>query len=392
LKIQNTRKISEKISSMIEINQLSAAVNTFLNNTIKRNSIMPSDIQKLRDDALQYRKNMSLYGKYTLSEDETMLLLLIESLMASQFGNEPQIMEFFMSLIAKEMKIFNVKDFSDNPYIKNIVYDNHIRGDYELKYNEIMPYELDIYNIPKRINEMHINIPRICCFDEEFKFPAITQNSIKSTWMSISPNEVFTMEAAIKNARGRVLTLGCGMGYFAYMASLKEEVDSVTIIELEDDVIELFDSFVYPQFINKDKVKVIKADAVEYLNSLDDGIYDYCFADIWIGAEDIEPYFAVKEAGRRFNKMRIDYWIEDTFAIYLADFVYLEMINTFSDMNNIKLNDISCLISNREEKIGKYIKKLMTDVEITRPEHIDYYLTPENVIHMINSSNIVFDE
>lgn len=105
----------------------------------------------------------------------------------------------------------------------------------------------------------------------------------------MSPNEVFTMEKPIKNAKGKVLTLGCGMGYFAYMASIKEDVESITIIELEQNVIDLFEKCILPQFENKDKIKIVKADAVEYLRNTEDGVYDYCFADIWIGIEDIAP-------------------------------------------------------------------------------------------------------
>ena len=72
--------------------------------------------------------------------------------------------------------------------------------------------------------------------------------------MSISPNEVFTMDQPIKKAKGKVLTLGCGMGYFAYMVSLKEDVESITIVELEQSVINLFEIYLLPQFENKDKI------------------------------------------------------------------------------------------------------------------------------------------
>ena len=74
---------------------------------------------------------------------------------------------------------------------------------------------MDIYNIPKRIEKLCVNIPRVGCFLEELKYPVIFQKSIKGTWMSVSPNEVFTMEKPIKNAKGKVITLGCEMGYFA---------------------------------------------------------------------------------------------------------------------------------------------------------------------------------
>ena len=42
--------------------------------------------------------------------------------------------------------------------------------------------------------------------------------------MSLNPYEIRTMENAIITARGKVLTLGLGLGYYAYMVHLKEEV------------------------------------------------------------------------------------------------------------------------------------------------------------------------
>lgn len=45
------------------------------------------------------------------------------------------------------------------------------------------------------------------------------------------------------------------------MASLKADVESITIVEREQSVIDLFTSFILPQFKTKDKITVIKDDA-----------------------------------------------------------------------------------------------------------------------------------
>lgn len=55
----------------------------------------------------------------------------------------------------------------------------------------------------------------------------------------------------------------------------------MTIIEKETEIIDLFNSYILPQFAHKDKITVIQADAFEYMSTLDDGQFDYCFADIW---------------------------------------------------------------------------------------------------------------
>nr|DAG67923.1 MAG TPA: Ribosomal protein L11 methyltransferase [Caudoviricetes sp.] len=386
LKVQNTRRIAEKLMEVMQLKEASSMVNTIITNSIVANSIIPPDPEALRKEAELIQKEMPDY-----SVDRIMMLLMVESMIGPYLEQQPEVMDFFMNWIAAESRVFDVSEFNENPYIKNIDFANQSNGDYELRYHDNMPYELDIYNVPKRIEELYVDIPRVSCFPEEFKYPVIFQKSINSTWMSVSPNEVFTMEKAIKNAKGKVLTLGCGMGYFAYMASIKEDVDSVTIIELEQSVIDLFETCLLSQFENKNKITVIKADAVEYLKNMEDGDFDYCFADIWIGIEDIIPYFAVKEIGRKLRKTKIDYWIEDSFAILLSSYVWIEIIKSFSKSNNIPIPPIDdSMLTDLDKRKTAYIQSLLGKVEITKPEHIDYYMRPQNIISLIDRTDIIF--
>lgn len=371
---------------IMQIKEVSSMVNVIITNNIAANSIVPEDPDALRKEAIVIQKEMPEY-----SVDRVMMLLMIEAMVGPYLEPQPEVMEFFMKWIAAESKVFDVAEFNKNSYIKNIDFANQSNGDYELRYHDLSPYELDIYNIPKRIDELCVDIPRVSCFTEEFKYPVIFQKSINSTWMSVSPNEVFTMEKPIKNAKGKVLTLGCGMGYFAYMASIKEDVESITIIELEQSVIDLFEKCILSQFENKDKITIVKADAVEYLRNIEDGVYDYCFADIWIGIEDIAPYFAVKEIGRNLRKTKIEYWIEDSFAILLSSSVWIEIMKTFSEANKMEIPplDESKLTSSDKRK-ENYIHRLLSDVEISKPEHIDYYMKPQNIISLIDRTDIIF--
>ncbi len=386
MKVQNTRRIAEKLMEMMQLKEASSMVNTIITHSIAANSIIPPDQDALRKQAELIHKEMPEY-----SVDKIMMLLMVEAMIGPYLEQQPEVMEFFMNWLAAESKVFDVNEFNENPYIKDIDFSNQTNGDYELRYHKLMPYELDIYNVPRRVDELCVDIPRVSCFPQEFKYPVIFQKSIKSTWMSVSPNEVFTMEKPIKNAKGKVLTLGCGMGYFAYMASIKEDVESVTIIECEQSVIDLFEACLLPQFKNKDKVTVIKADAIEYLKNMEDGAFDYCFADIWIGIEDIVPYFAVKEIGRILRKTKIDYWIEDSFAILLASNVWIEIMKSFSEANNISVPEVDdSILTDLDKRKDAYIHKLLEDVEITKPEHIDYYMRPQNIISLIDRTELVF--
>ena len=75
-------------------------------------------------------------------------------------------------------------------------------------------------------------------FTERFDFPAVLENG--NEWMTLTPVDMDTCVEAIEKSRGKVVTFGLGLGYFAYMAAMKENVESVTVVELSDDVIRLF--------------------------------------------------------------------------------------------------------------------------------------------------------
>ena len=386
MRIQNTRRNMEKMAMLMDLHMASS--NTVLTNMINENSMIPSDIDKLRAEAIKLQSQMK-----NTSVDKIMMRLMVEGMIAPYIGNDARMFDFFMNSLLNEGRVFDVSEIQDNPYVKDIDFKDRRSGDFEFRYHSFMPYELDIYDIPRKIIEYDVDIPRISCFTEKVEYPVIFQNSIKSTWMSVSPNEINTMKQPIRNAKGKVLTLGCGMGYFAYMASLKADVESITIVEREQSVIDLFTSFILPQFKTKDKITVIKDDAIEYMMNLEDGLYDYCFADIWIGVMDFEPYIETKEVCKRFRKMRMEYWIEDAFGILLSSHIYIEMLKAFSNNMNVPLgnmNDNEFPIPENEKKLADYVARLVENVDIEKPEHIDYYLTPRNITSLLDRTEIKY--
>lgn len=388
MRIQNTRRNMEKMAMLMDLHMASSTVNTVLTNMINENSMIPSDIDQLRAEAIKLQSQMK-----NTSVDKIMMMLMVEGMIAPYIGNDARMFDFFMNSLLNEGRVFDVSEIQDNPYVKDIDFKDRRSGDFEFRYHSFMPYELDIYDIPKKIIEYDVDIPRISCFTEKVEYPVIFQNSIKSTWMSVSPNEINTMKQPIRNAKGKVLTLGCGMGYFAYMASLKADVESITIVEREQSVIDLFTSFILPQFKTKDKITVIKDDAVEYMMNLEDGLYDYCFVDIWIGVMDFEPYIKTKEVCKRFRKMKMEYWIEDAFGILLSSHIYIEMLKAFSKNMNVPLgnmNDNEFPIPENEKKLADYVARLVENVEIEKPEHIDYYLTPRNITSLLDRTEIKY--
>ena len=112
--------------------------------------------------------------------------------------------------------------------------------------------------------------------------------------MSVVPSEIRSMEKDIEAAKGKVITYGLGLGYYAFMASEKEEVESVTVVEMSRDVI-----------------------AFAFIEKQEDGIYDTAFSDFWSGVDDgLDLYLRFMAKTARFAKTKHSYWIETCFMEY----------------------------------------------------------------------------
>lgn len=159
-------------------------------------------------------------------------------------------------------------------------------------------------------------LPCLGFFMRDFQYPAILENGRE--WMTLQPNETVTTKPAIELSEGRVLTLGLGLGYFAFSAAEKESVTSVTVIERSADAARLFSRFILPHIPHKEKITVKVCDAFEFMDTeMKDGDFDFCFADIWHDAGDGLPlYHRLRQYEASFPHTRFSYWIEDTLRCY----------------------------------------------------------------------------
>lgn len=210
----------------------------------------------------------------------------------------------------------DASEYYDNPYYKNIKIPTIKMGTSELKYEKYKPFEGFVYNDIVKTREGR-QIPQIGFFETEFKYPAILENG--RIWMTVTPNEIETMKEAVDQAFGNVLTFGLGLGYYTYMVSEKENVESITVVEMNEDVIKLFKTHILPQFKNSQKIKIIKADAFEYAQrSMAKGQFDFVFTDLWHDVSDgIDMYLSMKLFEKRCPNTVFTYWIEESIKCYL---------------------------------------------------------------------------
>ena len=240
------------------------------------------------------------YIKEGLDENGAIYNCLFDFIGVSKDDEESQkvLSEYFLN----NLKKLNPSDYINNSYVKAIKKTGR-KGKYALKFIDYAPYQLFAYDDIK-ING-YKEYSQVGYFDHKFSYLALTEGN--NIWMSLNPNEIETMKPYINKAKGNVLVLGLGMGYVPFMLSLKNCVKSITIIEKDQEIINLFNELIYPSFVNKEKIKIIKGDAIEFARkSQKEGTYDYIFADLWHDPEDGLPLFV---ALKQINK-NIDCWLE----------------------------------------------------------------------------------
>jgi hypothetical protein len=106
-------------------------------------------------------------------------------------------------------------------------------------------------------------------------------NMDQSCMMSDTPMEKFTNQRFLNDAKGDVLIAGLGIGLLPASLAEKDDVTSITIIELHQEVIDLVEPLIRKHIKNADKIKIIQGDAYKYPKDHPKEHYDYAYLDIW---------------------------------------------------------------------------------------------------------------
>jgi len=123
-------------------------------------------------------------------------------------------------------------------------------------YETVQPMELFV------TNDFHVDpqgriFPQMGWFSGAFSFPAIREHG--RVWMTVTPNEINTIQPAVQQSHGKVLTYGLGLGYYAFHALLKGDVTSVTVVEKNPQVIDVFKRLLLPFFPRQQDLHIVEA-------------------------------------------------------------------------------------------------------------------------------------
>ena len=223
--------------------------------------------------------------------------------------SDKESLEMARSYIYQGLKKLDANRYLNNPYLKNIKFNKSTNKNIKIEYDEYLPFEgFPADDIVIDEDNYFQEIYQLGYFTSKFTFQSITHDNI--TWMSIIPNEIETMKDDIDKVKGNVLVYGLGLGYFTYMISNKKDVNHITVIEKDGNIITLFKNVILPQFENKDKITIVNDDAFHYEKSNKEN-YDYAYVDLYHGGDDgCEIYTKFKQLELRSDNYL--YWLEKT--------------------------------------------------------------------------------
>lgn len=263
------------------------------------------------------------------------------------FKNKPCDSEFVKKAIRWDTNLIDINEYLHNPYIK-VLNNLFFKEDgWELKQKTLKAYSLFPYEEEYHFGANSILKMSLGFFDQDYTYPTISL--FDREWMSLNPFEIRTMQIPLQIAKGKVLTLGLGLGYFAFMADIKEDVKEVHIVEMDLELIKLFNKYLLPLFPHPEKIHIHKAEAIDFVSHLKDREYDFIFSDLWHDVSDGLPlYIKLKHHLDKFTFTKRMYWIEGSIVTFFRSLLIGLMSNEYYQNNN-DIDSLQIILKNELE-------------------------------------------
>ena len=161
------------------------------------------------------------------------------------------------------------------------------------------------------------------------------------------------------------------------MISNKKEASKIKVIENDPNIIKLFKDNLLDYFPNKEKVEIIKDDALNYLDN--DLKSDYAFVDLWHSPEDgLELFLKFKKSEKRSKSTTYLYWLESSFYLYLRRL----MMTLIEESIDNQKHDYSKESNYEDHIINVYYKKTK-DLVLTNKAQLDNLLSDKSLLDLL---------
>jgi spermidine synthase len=151
----------------------------------------------------------------------------------------------------------------------------------------------------------------------DFPYVRLIKNG-DGVMMSDTPMERNTNKEFIQKANGDVIIFGLGLGLVIIPLLKKENVTSILVVELYQDLIDLVEP-ILKQHDLEDKLTIVQGDCFEFHNKMPKGRkFDSIYGDIWIDI-DTDNYEQMKtltknwknRVNRENKESFITHWMKD---------------------------------------------------------------------------------
>ncbi|SHI00485.1 hypothetical protein [Desulfosporosinus lacus] len=204
---------------------------------------------------------------------------------------------------------YDLKVLTENPYFKDVKLDSVDSETVNYEKATIKKRTLISTNFHQLMGKYLFHHHPIGYFEADIDLPVLKEG--KKIWMSPAISELESMGEGTEKGHGKCLTIGLGIGVLPYLWLLKDEVESVTVVEINQDVIDLFEKYIRPQFRTAKKLEIIHGDAFDYYNEDFLNQFDYVYVDFWESSGDgLGLYTRLMKKKR--DLPHVDFWVEDS--------------------------------------------------------------------------------
>ena len=271
---------------------------------------------------------------------------------------------------------YDAKRLTENPYYKNIKLENVKTNTVWYENAVIKKRTLMNMNFHKPVGKYLFHYHPLGYFDTDVNMPVLKEKN--KVWMSPAISEIESMNDGYERGYGKCLTLGLGIGVLPYLWLLKGTVESVTIVEVNKDVIDLFEKYIRPQFPNQKELNIIHGDAFEYYNEEFLNQFDYVYVDFWESTGDGLDFYT-RLMGKRVNLPHIDFWLEDSM---LHDVKYIVAPYLYALYEGRSIADFISSLDQDSKDIAKKVNRYFK----TRNDTIS---TEDDLLNIIHNKDVL---
>lgn len=338
----------ELLNKLIETKNDNIFVNSLYNTYFDYLTYLDSDeISSFNEskDIFLNSLELDLNDEYTLTKLKDYEVSNIKELDIEDYIND----RYYLDIKPKEVKI----KMNDNSY--------------HLYYKYYKPFNYFLYDEIKVKDKDYKEINSLGYFNTPFKYLVLDKND--ETWMSIIPHEINTMKEDISKIKGNIVVYGLGLGYFIYLASLKEDINKIIVIEKDIEIINIFNKYLLPLFNNKskDKIIILNDDAFSFNETklvnnkyiANNILINYCYIDIYHNPLDaLSSYIRFIRNESKNSNITYLYWIEDSIICYIRRIIisiFEEALSSYDDKDYIDNDDY---LNNFINKLYFYLRSL----------------------------------